>query len=83
MMPRISLTSSLRDAVDGAESIELHAETIGEMFAKLAERYPRMADRIDAGIAVAIDGHIYRDDWNAKIPADAAEVFLLPRIQGG
>ena len=82
-MPKISLTSALRDAVGGAETIELHAETIGEMFVKLAERYPRMVAHIDAGIAVSIDGQLYRDNWNTKIPEDAIEVFLLPRIQGG
>ena len=82
-MPTISLTSSLRDAVGGAETLEIQAETIGELFAKLAERYPRVAAQIDAGIAVSIDGQIYRDNWNTKIPRDAVEVFLLPRIQGG
>ena len=33
-------------------------------------------------IAVAINGEIFRDGWNQPIPEDA-EVFLLPRIQGG
>jgi molybdopterin synthase sulfur carrier subunit len=33
-------------------------------------------------VAVAINGEIYRDNWDTKIPEEA-EVFLLPRIQGG
>ena len=37
---------------------------------------------LDRGIAVAIDGVVYRDDWTQKIPG-GAEVFLMPRIEGG
>jgi molybdopterin synthase sulfur carrier subunit len=38
--------------------------------------------RIEQGIAVAIDGTIYRDDWDQQI-AEGAEVVLLSRIAGG
>ena len=41
-----------------------------------------MAPHIARGIAVSINGKIYRDSWSEKIPADA-EIYLLPRIQGG
>jgi hypothetical protein len=41
-----------------------------------------MQGRIDEGVAVSINGEIYRDSWGEKIPPDA-EVFLLPRIAGG
>lgn len=41
-----------------------------------------MSQHLEAGIAVAIDGQIYRDDWGKEIPTDA-EIYLLPRIQGG
>ena len=79
----ITFTSSLRDAVDGAETMSIQARSIGELFAKLVERYPRMQEHLDTGVAVSIDGQIYRDDWSAKIPPEAIEVFLIPRIQGG
>ena len=39
-------------------------------------------DELDAGIAVAINGEMYRDDRDVAIPENA-EVFLLPRIPGG
>jgi hypothetical protein len=48
----------------------------------VVERYPAMQQHMDQGIAVAIDGTIYRDDHSVTIPA-VAEVYLLPRIQGG
>jgi len=37
---------------------------------------------IEKGIAVAIDGTIYRDTWSKKLPP-GAEIFLLPRLAGG
>lgn len=49
---------------------------------KLAERYPKIESHLDAGIAVAINGEIFRDNWGEPIPA-GAEVVLMPRINGG
>ena len=34
------------------------------------------------GVAVAIDGQIYRDDWFRPIPP-GSEVVILPRMAGG
>ncbi len=81
-MLKVSLTGSLRAAAGGKDAVELEANTIRELLAKLLDRYPGMQTQMDAGIAVAINGEIYRDNWGAKIPVDS-EVFLLPRIQGG
>jgi len=78
----VSLSGSLRDAADGAASVSIEAATIRELLRKLVERYPRMQGRVDEGVAVSINGDIYRDNWSEPIP-EGAEVFLLPRIQGG
>jgi hypothetical protein len=48
----------------------------------MIHRYPNFQQLLDRGVAVSIDGQIYRDDWTQPIPADA-EVFLIPRIEGG
>jgi molybdopterin converting factor small subunit len=82
VMLQVSLTGSLRSAVGGAEVVEIEAATIRELMTKIVERYPKMVQHLDSGIAVAINGEIYRDNWEVKIPADS-EVFLLPRIPGG
>lgn len=81
-MLEVNLTGSLRDAADGAASIRLEAATIRELLRKLVEQYPRMSARVEEGIAVSINGDIFRDNWAEPIPGDA-EIFLLPRIQGG
>ena len=81
-MPEINLSGSLRDAAGGAASISIEAATIRELLRKLVDRYPAMQGNVDEGIAVSINGDIYRDNWGEPIPVDA-EIFLLPRIAGG
>jgi sulfur carrier protein ThiS len=79
---RVSLSSTFE--LDGSlgGSVDVHAETIADIMATLIDRYPSFQQLLDSGIAVAINGQIYRDDWTQPIPADA-EVFLIPRIEGG
>lgn len=66
----------------GVASIDIEAATIRELLRKLVERYPKIERHMDAGIAVAVNGEIFRDRWSEPIPA-GAEVVLMPRIQGG
>lgn len=82
MLRTVHLWGGLRPAVDGAESVEIHAETIRELMRVLAEQYPKLQLQLDAGIAVSINGTIFRDDWSQQLPVDA-EIYLLPRIEGG
>ncbi|MDA0823453.1 MAG: MoaD/ThiS family protein [Proteobacteria bacterium] len=81
-MHEVKLVGSLRDAVGGTASVMIEAATIRELFRHLAERYPRIQTHLDTGVAVSINGEIYRDNWDELIP-DGAEVFLLQRIEGG
>jgi molybdopterin synthase sulfur carrier subunit len=81
-MVTVSFMSSFRPALGGAESLKIEATTLRELMRILVQTYPRIQDHIDEGIALAINGEIYRDNWDIDIQ-DGAEVFLLPRIQGG
>lgn len=81
-MPTIALWGALRPAAGDVDSIELEAATIRELMVKLEERFPLMQPFIEEGIAVSIDGTIYQDSWNKELPENA-EIYLLPRIQGG
>jgi len=81
-MVKVSFVSSFRPALDGAEILEIKARTLRELLRKLVAKYPGMQQHLDAGVALAIDGEIYRDSMDLKIP-DGAEVYLMPRIQGG
>ena len=79
---RVAVSGPLRDAVGGAATVEIEAATIRELLRKLTERYPRIERHLEAGIAVAVDGEIFRDRWSEPIPP-GAEVVLMPRIPGG
>ena len=79
---QVSLTGPLRSAAGGAADVEISAGTIRELLVKLTEQYPDMNSHMEQGIAVSVDGTMYRDDWDVEIP-DGVEVVLLPGIQGG
>lgn len=81
-MSEVFLWGALRPAADGKPSVSIQATTIRELLRKLEEQYPLMHTHLENGIAVSINGTIYQDNWAQEIPADA-EVYLLPRIEGG
>jgi hypothetical protein len=81
-MVEVTLWGSLGAAAGGRNKIEVEARDIRELFRKLSEQFPGLEPWIDRGIAVSIDGTIYRDTWSKELPKDA-EIFLLPRLAGG
>ena len=81
-MLKVCLSGPLKAAADGAASVSISAATLRELQRELIEQYPGMQNQLDDGIAVSVNGQIFRDNWSKKIPA-GAEIFLLPRIQGG
>ena len=81
-MLKVCLSGPLKAAADGAASVSISAATIRELLRELIEQYPGMQNQLDDGIAVSVNGQIFRDNWSEEIPA-GAEIFLLPRIQGG
>ena len=81
-MVNVSFISSFRSALGGAEGLEIEATTLRELMRTLVAKYPRMQRHIDDGIVLAINGEIYRDNWDVEIQG-GSEVFLMPRIHGG
>ncbi|MER8809839.1 MoaD/ThiS family protein [Mesorhizobium australicum] len=81
-MVEVTLWGALSQLAGGKTKVEVEARDIRELFRKLAEQYPALEPLIEKGIAVAIDGVIYRDTWAKKLPP-GAEIFLLPRLAGG
>ena len=78
----IHLWGALRPFADGALSISVEASTIRELFRKLVEAHPGMEAHIKRGVAVSINGKIYRDQWDTPLQSDA-EIYLMPRVPGG
>lgn len=62
------------DGVDGA--------SIRQVLRELAARYPDLGPHLESGIAVAVDGQIYQDDWLTEVGPDS-DVQILPQIAGG
>lgn len=81
-MVAVTVWGSLANVTGGKKELTIEATTIRELFRKLEEEYPGTKKYLDRGIAVAIDGIIYRDEWSKPLPKDS-EVFLLPRLAGG
>ena len=67
---------------EAMNKLDIEAKDIHELLRKLTERYPGLEPYIERGIAVSIDGVIYRDTWSKELP-QGAEIFLLPRLAGG
>ncbi len=81
-MVEVTLWGSLGAATGGRQKLEVEAKDIRELFRKLTEQYPGLGPFVERGIAVSIDGVIYRDTWSKELPK-GAEIFLLPRLAGG
>jgi len=81
-MVEVTLWGSLGALAGGKNKLDVEAKDIRELFRKLAEQYPGLEPLIHSGIAVAIDGTIYRDTWSKELPQNT-EIFLLPRLVGG
>ena len=82
MKVEVHLWGALRPMAEGALSVSIEASTIRELFRKLAEHYPGMEPYIKRGLAVSINGQIYRDQWDTILPKDA-EIYVMPHVPGG
>jgi sulfur-carrier protein len=78
----VHLWGALRPFAGDASIVSVQAETIRELFRVLIDKYPGMEPHIKRGVAVSINGQIFRDQWDTKLPPDA-EIYLLPRVPGG
>ena len=81
-MARVRLSSSFQPFTGGATQVEVDAANIRQLLERLAAVHPELADHLERGVAVAIDGVIYQDALLQPI-ADGSEVVLIERIAGG
>jgi molybdopterin synthase sulfur carrier subunit len=81
-MVHVVLSDSLKAATGGKTVFEIDAANIHQLFLRLGEDHPKLKPILERGVAVAVDGQIYRDDWFQPI-SPGSEVFILPRMAGG
>lgn len=78
----VHLWGALQPFADGAPSVLVQAATIRDLFRELTKTYPGMAAQIERGVAVSMNGKIYRDQWDIQL-IRGAEIYIMPRIAGG
>ena len=82
-MPKVVITGpAARRFTGGQTEIEVEADTVRRMITELDRRFPGLGHQIDEGMAVAIDGEIFQDAYQASLGPDS-EVVLIPKIGGG
>lgn len=81
-MAHVTLTGNLRQFTGGIAELEVEAETVRQLLARLGADYPALAPHLERGLAVAIDGQIYQDALLQEIGAES-DVYILPQIAGG
>jgi molybdopterin synthase sulfur carrier subunit len=81
-MVQVRLGGSLQSYSGGRSSFELEGTNIGQILAGLGEACPRLKPLLEQGVAVAVDGEIYRGSLLQPVSPDA-EVFILPKLAGG
>src|SRR5260370_32370605 len=82
MPPVVIAGIGARRFTGGQTEFEVEANTVRRMIAELDRRFPGLGNQIDEGMAVAIDGEIYQDAYQAQLNPDS-EIVLIPKIGGG
>jgi molybdopterin converting factor small subunit len=82
-MPHVVMTGiAARRLTGGLSEFDVEANTVRRMIAELDRRFPGLGHQIDEGMAVAIDGEIFQDAYQAQLNPDS-EIVLIPKIGGG
>ena len=82
-MPRVVLMGmAARRFAGGQSELDVQADTFRRLVLELEARYPGLGRQVEDGMAIAIDGMIYQDAYDAKLGPDS-EIVLIPKIAGG
>ena len=82
-MAHVILTPSLaKRFAGGLTEHEIAGATVRQLIRGLEARYPGLGERLETGVAVAIDGEIHQNAFLEPVRADS-EVCFIPAIEGG
>jgi molybdopterin converting factor small subunit len=81
-MAKVIVWSSLKSHTGGEANLQVEAQTVKDLLARLGETYPGLKPQLQRGVSVSVDGIIFRDGWLQPLKPDS-EVVLLPRMVGG
>ena len=81
-MIKVFLGSNLKNFTNGVEEREVEATSVKSLIAEMDRRYPGIADALESGFALAIDGEVIANPGYEKL-AEVSEVRFLSPMRGG
>ena len=81
-MIKVFLGSNLKNFTNGVEELEVEATSVKSLIAEMDRRYPGIADALESGFALAIDGEVIASPGYEKL-AEVSEVRFLSPMRGG
>ena len=81
-MTKVFLGSNLKNLTNGIEELEIEATSVKSLIAELDCQFPGIADALDSGFSLAIDGEVIANPGYEKLK-DVMEVRFLSPMQGG
>ncbi len=87
----ISIPTVLRPHADGARKLEANGSTVGEVFADLAGRHPKLAEQLlSPEGALPVFVNVFVDDEDIRYlhgletaVGERTEITILPAVAGG
>ena len=81
-MIKVILGSNLKNITNGLDELEVEATSVKSLIAELDYQFPGIADALDSGFSLAIDGEVIANPGYEKLK-DVMEVRFLSPMQGG
>jgi sulfur-carrier protein len=82
-MPRVSIAGNgCRQYIGAQTELDVKADTFRRLILELDQRFPGLGRQIEESMAIAIDGEIHQDAYQAVLRPDS-EIWLIPKIGGG
>ena len=81
-MIKVFLGSNLKNFTNGVDELELEATSVKSLIAEMDRRYPGIADALESGFALAIDGEVIANPGYEKLNK-VSEVRFLSPLKGG
>jgi len=81
-MTKVFLGSILKNFTNGVEELEIETTSVKSLIADLERQFPGIAEALDSGFALAIDGEVIANPGYEKIK-EVSEVRFLSPLKGG
>ena len=81
-MTKVFLGSNIKNLTNGVEELEVEANSVKSLIADLDRQFPGIAEALDSGFALAIDGEVIANPGYEKLK-EVSEVRFLSPLKGG